>query len=149
MVIGTRPLAPVWGLESTGQIRETLAAADGIVAYALVFVLSAIPLFEILLVIPPAIGLGLNPVLVGIVAFLGNVLPVYALVGGHGRIERGSGADAVGRRTRPHATGVPGDCSNGTDWPGSHSPPRSRQGSTSRPSSPSCWGRRGARSQAG
>jgi len=51
-----------------------------------VFLLAAIPWWEILLVIPPAIGLGLNPVLVGLLAFLGNVLPVYLIVATHERV---------------------------------------------------------------
>lgn len=61
-------------------IEETLAAASGPLAYALVFVLAAIPWLEILLVIPPAIALGLDPVAVGFLAFLGNVLPIYGIV---------------------------------------------------------------------
>lgn len=67
-----------------GGIRELLQM-DGWWAYAVVFLLAAVPWWEILLVVPPAIGLGLNPALVGVLAFLGNVLPVYLIVAAHER----------------------------------------------------------------
>lgn len=67
------------------DVRQLVAGADGWVAYALVFVLAAIPLLEILLVVPPAIGFGLDPLLVGALAFLGNVLPIYLIVILHDR----------------------------------------------------------------
>lgn len=48
--------------------------------YILVFIFAAIPWFEIALIIPLAIISGLNPVLVALVAFLGNLATVYLLV---------------------------------------------------------------------
>lgn len=67
--------------------RELLASADGLVGYGLVFVLAAIPLVEILVVIPLGIGLGFQPVGVAVAAFLGNVLPIYGIIVAHERIE--------------------------------------------------------------
>lgn len=78
-MVATSPLA-------IGSVESALADASGAFAYALVFVLAAIPWFEILLVIPPAIALGLDPIAVGVLAFLGNTLPIYAIVGFYGRI---------------------------------------------------------------
>lgn len=49
-------------------------------AYALVFVAAATPWIEILLVIPGGVAAGLQPVVVGLVAFAGNALPVVAVV---------------------------------------------------------------------
>lgn len=48
--------------------------------YVLVFVLGAIPWVEIAAVIPLSIVAGLNPILVGLLAFLGNLSTVYLLV---------------------------------------------------------------------
>ncbi|MXV64244.1 small multi-drug export protein [Natronorubrum sp. JWXQ-INN-674] len=62
------------------DVGSTLEEATGFLQYLLVFVFAAIPVIEILVVIPVAIGLGLDPVLAGVVAFAGNVLSVYALV---------------------------------------------------------------------
>ncbi|MHC3437291.1 small multi-drug export protein [Natrialbaceae archaeon A-gly3] len=66
------------GLESSA--REWIDAAGGPWQYLLVFVLAAIPLLEVLVVIPIGIALGLDPVAVAAVAFAGNVLPIYAIV---------------------------------------------------------------------
>jgi Ca2+/H+ antiporter, TMEM165/GDT1 family len=49
-------------------------------SYLLVFVLAAIPLFELVAVIPLAIIGGLSPVLTGVLAFLGNALTVILLI---------------------------------------------------------------------
>ncbi|WLR59060.1 small multi-drug export protein [Guptibacillus hwajinpoensis] len=49
-------------------------------SYFLVFLLAAIPLFELVAVIPLAIIGGLSPVLTGILAFLGNALTVVLLI---------------------------------------------------------------------
>ncbi|SDQ93580.1 small multi-drug export protein [Natronobacterium texcoconense] len=62
------------------DVSSTIEEATGFLQYLLVFVFAAIPVIEILVVIPIAIGLGLDPVLTGAVAFAGNVLSVYALV---------------------------------------------------------------------
>lgn len=48
--------------------------------YLLVFVFAAIPWIEIAVVIPLAIIRGLNPLLVGILAFIGNMITVYLLI---------------------------------------------------------------------
>jgi hypothetical protein len=79
---------PVFLAVLTGDAGAAIRGTDGRWAYAVVFVLAAIPWWEILLVVPPAIGLGLNPLLVGVVAFLGNVLPIYLIVAVHGRVTR-------------------------------------------------------------
>jgi len=48
--------------------------------YIVVFLLGATPWFEIVAVIPLSIIAGLNPILVGLVAFLGNLSTVYLLI---------------------------------------------------------------------
>lgn len=63
-----------------GDISAWLSEAGGILQYLLVFVFAAFPWVEILVVIPIAIGVGLHPLLVGAVAFVGNVASLYALV---------------------------------------------------------------------
>ncbi len=44
--------------------------------------MAATPWLELLVVIPIGIGAGLNPVIVGVIAFLGNALPVFLLIYG-------------------------------------------------------------------
>lgn len=51
-----------------------------LVSYFLVFLLAAIPLFELVTVIPVAIIGGLSPVPVAILAFLGNLLTILLLI---------------------------------------------------------------------
>lgn len=86
----TGMLLPVFAVtfvgSTTGDVSEMFQVADGWWAYALVLILAAIPWWEILLVIPPAIGIGLKPVPVAILAFLGNLLPIYLIIIVHGRI---------------------------------------------------------------
>ncbi len=48
--------------------------------YTLVFLAAATPWIEILIVIPVAIGAGLAPVPVALLSFVGNGLPVLAIV---------------------------------------------------------------------
>ncbi|SDN74635.1 small multi-drug export protein [Alkalicoccus daliensis] len=48
--------------------------------YTLIFLMAATPWFEILLVIPIGIGMGLDPLLVGIFSFIGNFLPVLFII---------------------------------------------------------------------
>lgn len=48
--------------------------------YILVFILAAIPIIEIGIVIPLSLVKGLNPILVAIFAFLGNLSTVYLLI---------------------------------------------------------------------
>ena len=62
------------------DVGPALEEATGMLQYALVFLFAAIPVIEILVVVPIAIGLGLNPVATGVVAFAGNVGSVYALI---------------------------------------------------------------------
>ncbi|MFC6717966.1 small multi-drug export protein [Natrialbaceae archaeon GCM10025810] len=71
--IGTDP-------EFDSRARRWLADADGIWRYLLVFVLAAIPLLEVLVVVPLGIGLGLDPTLVAAAAFGGNLLPIAGIV---------------------------------------------------------------------
>jgi Ca2+/H+ antiporter, TMEM165/GDT1 family len=72
-------------------------------AYGAVFVAAAVPWLEVLLVIPPAVAAGLDPVAVAILAFLGNVIPVVAIVAGYDAFRRRrarGGAPPSGRRSR-------------------------------------------------
>jgi Ca2+/H+ antiporter, TMEM165/GDT1 family len=55
--------------------------------YVTVFVLAATPWIEILVVIPFGIGVGLNPIGVGVVAFVGNVIPIILIVVGYERFQ--------------------------------------------------------------
>ncbi|QGG47709.1 small multi-drug export protein [Heliorestis convoluta] len=48
--------------------------------YILVFLLAAVPWIEIGVIIPLSILNGLNPLLVGLVAFFGNLTTVYLLI---------------------------------------------------------------------
>ncbi|TYT60519.1 small multi-drug export protein [Natrialba swarupiae] len=68
------------------EIGATLEETGGALQYVLVFVFAAIPLIEILVVVPIAIGLGLNPIATGVVAFAGNALSVCGLVVFHRRL---------------------------------------------------------------
>ncbi|WP_049927524.1 small multi-drug export protein [Halopiger goleimassiliensis] len=68
------------------DVGSLLEESGGLFQYALVFVLAAIPVVEILVVVPIAIGLGLDPVTTAVVAFVGNVASVYALVVVHQRL---------------------------------------------------------------
>ena len=67
--------------------RELLADADGLGRYLLIFLLAAVPLLEILVVIPLGVGLGSQPLLVAIAAFFGNVLPIYGIIAAHERVD--------------------------------------------------------------
>ena len=51
-----------------------------VVSYLLVFLLAAIPLFELITVVPLAIIGGLSPIPVALLAFLGNALTVILLI---------------------------------------------------------------------
>lgn len=62
------------------NIGDLIRQADGSVQYIVIFVLAAVPVLEILVVVPIGIGLGLNPLAVALFAFLGNVLPVYGII---------------------------------------------------------------------
>lgn len=81
-------LAPLIAVEPVfaRSATDLFVGSSGPVQYALVFLLAAIPWFEILLVIPIAVGLGMDAVSVAVFAFLGNVLPVYAILVSHERV---------------------------------------------------------------
>ncbi len=53
---------------------------ETILLYLTIVVLAAVPWVEILVVIPFGIGVGLNPVAVAVLAFIGNVIPVILIV---------------------------------------------------------------------
>jgi hypothetical protein len=86
------------------DVAVDLIGGTGVLGYALVFLLAATPWLEILVVIPIAVGLGLDPVGVAVLAFLGNVLPIYGIVVGYDRVrtwlERRRGSDESGRHGR-------------------------------------------------
>lgn len=97
--------------------RELLADADGLGRYGLIFLLAAIPLLEILVVIPIGVGLGFQPVAVAVAAFLGNLLPIYGIIAAHERVDaylerRRDDADPSKRRQRAkrlwNSYGLPG-----------------------------------------
>lgn len=106
------PVAVVDLLASTSMGAETLLQADrvgewiggasGPIRYLLVFVLAAIPWFEILLVVPIGIGIGLDPLLVAIAAIAGNALPIYGIVLAYERLAArfGWGTESDGESTR-------------------------------------------------
>lgn len=62
------------------DVRSVLADTTGVGGYVLVYVFSMIPGIEPFIVIPVAIGLGLDPVLTGIAAFAGSLTAVAAIV---------------------------------------------------------------------
>lgn len=109
-----RALEAHHGLESLGfavsdaesWVRSVLDDAGGVWQYVLIFVLAAIPLLEILVVIPIGIAIGLDPVLVAIAAFAGNVLPIYAICLAYDHLrswfesEQSDSTEPSGRRKR-------------------------------------------------
>ena len=74
------------------------------VGYLMVFLLAAVPWIEIFFVVPAAVGLGMNPVFVAVLAFLGNVFPVFVIIAARGRLgdwwKRRRGYDGPSRRTK-------------------------------------------------
>lgn len=93
------------------DVGSTLEGTTGVGRYVLVFLLAMIPLIEPFVVIPVAIGLGLDPVATGLAAFGGSVTAVVAIVLAHERVatwwarRRGSqvgsdGDDSSGRHDR-------------------------------------------------
>ncbi|MFA9558611.1 small multi-drug export protein [Evansella sp. AB-rgal1] len=53
---------------------------DLILQYLLIFIMAATPWLEILVVIPLGIAIGLHPVYVGIVSFIGNFIPILLII---------------------------------------------------------------------
>jgi hypothetical protein len=86
LAVGSDVLDAIEGFDGESA-ADLIAGADGTLQYALVFALAAIPLLEILVVIPIGIGLGLNVFGVALFAFLGNVLPIYGIVVFYGRLQ--------------------------------------------------------------
>ncbi|WP_049926293.1 small multi-drug export protein [Halopiger goleimassiliensis] len=62
------------------EVGTTIESASGLGRYVLVFLLAMIPAIEPFIVIPIAIGLGLDPVGTGTAAFAGSVTAVAAIV---------------------------------------------------------------------
>lgn len=77
---------------------------DELSQYFLIFILAATPWIEIFLVIPGGVAIGLRPVWVAIIAFAGNVLPVFVIVYGYKHWQKWrqsrSGADSVSMTRR-------------------------------------------------
>lgn len=61
---------------------------EDILLYLTILAMAATPWIEILVVIPFGIGIGLNPILVGLFAFTGNAVPIYLIVVGFDRFNR-------------------------------------------------------------
>ncbi|OVE86424.1 small multi-drug export protein [Natronolimnobius baerhuensis] len=62
------------------EADSLLEGTSGIWQYLLVFILTMVPTIEPFIVIPVAIGLGLDPVITGLVAFAGSVTIVSVIV---------------------------------------------------------------------
>ncbi|AHE97030.1 small multi-drug export protein [Thioalkalivibrio paradoxus] len=97
---------------------------DLIWQYALVFLAAATPWLEIMIVIPVAIGVGLAPVPVTVVSFIGNALPVFGIIALFRAWERRRGP--LRRRWSPRARriweryGLPGIALTGPVVTGIH-----------------------------
>lgn len=61
---------------------------NDIYALLLIFLMSAIPWVEIFFAIPIGIGFGLNPLLVGIAAFFGNLFPLFFIIFGYQKFKK-------------------------------------------------------------
>lgn len=90
-----------------GRVGEWLESESGPAQYLLVFVLAAIPWLEILLVIPAGVAIGLDPLLVAVVAFAGNALPIYGIVLAYERLAARFGwGEGEGSKRRERAKRV-------------------------------------------
>lgn len=76
-------MVPPSALPLVIDVGAALTDAGGLLQYGLVFLFAAFPWVEILVVIPIAIGVGLDPVGVGVVAFVGNPGSVLVLLLGY------------------------------------------------------------------
>jgi Ca2+/H+ antiporter, TMEM165/GDT1 family len=104
-------------LVSLPSVGSETFAEGGLLAYVLVFLAAATPWLEILIVIPPAVAAGLDPLLVAVVALVGNVLPVWGIVVGYdglrarwrtwrGSDDEGSGSEEGASKRRRRAEGL-------------------------------------------
>nr|WP_170153632.1 small multi-drug export protein [Alkalispirillum mobile] len=66
--------------------------------YVVIFVMAATPWLELLIVIPIGVAMGLSPFWVGLVALLGNALPVLLIVAGWQWWLRWRGKSGASRR---------------------------------------------------
>lgn len=84
------------------EVGTQLEETSGLLQYGLVALFAAIPIVEIFVVIPIAIGLGLDPLATGVAAFAGNTASVVLLVAFQQRLAawwhrwRGTAADGDG-----------------------------------------------------
>jgi len=79
-------MVPPSALPLVIDVGAALTDAGGLLQYGLVFLFAAFPWVEILVVIPIAIGVGLDPVGVGVAAFVGNAGSVLVLLLGYRRV---------------------------------------------------------------
>ncbi len=77
---------------------------DALLQFALIFVLAATPWVELMVVIPMGAAMGLPVVPITVVAFIGNALPVFAVIALYRWWERRRGA--VQRRWSQRALNV-------------------------------------------
>lgn len=59
---------------------EWVQETEGLWTYVVLFLLAAAPWFEVFLVIPLGMGIGLNPIAVAITGFIGNLIPILLIV---------------------------------------------------------------------
>lgn len=79
---------------------------DALWQYGAVFAAAAVPMLEVMVVVPAAIASGMSPVLVALLAFAGNAATVTLAVVGADRM---SGWFASRRRRRAGAADVPAE----------------------------------------
>ncbi|APW98075.1 small multi-drug export protein [Halobiforma lacisalsi AJ5] len=86
------------------DVASTLESTTGVSQYLLVFALAMVPAVEPFVVIPVAIGLGLDPFLTGVAAFGGSVAAVVAIVLARSRLtewwRRQTGTDVTNASDR-------------------------------------------------
>ena len=106
MTLGSFSVIPFVTAATTASgtgIADALGTGTG-VGYFMVFLLAAVPWIEIFFVVPAAVGLGMNPVFVAVLAFLGNVFPVFVIIAARGRLgdlwNRRRGERESSRRTK-------------------------------------------------
>jgi Ca2+/H+ antiporter, TMEM165/GDT1 family len=72
--------------------------------YAVLFGMAAVPFVEILVVIPLGIAYGLSPIPVALVAFAGNILPVWLIIAAYRRWESWRAAGSAEPKADPLAS---------------------------------------------